>query len=177
MKKIFALLLLSVVIFSANVTHAAKEKPFAEITAEEFFSNMGYEVDCSHWEYTRNRRRLFAAMLPEEPLVVAKDLANVEVIAEPTKGFILEVSLFLQAGDEDATASMVARVINALDAELFGANQAAIEQKISDLMNSLNSPDEVLVTVNAPDRNFILSKEAQRGKILLVQIKPVAPNE
>lgn len=174
MKKIFALLAaLSVLIFSANISHAAKQPEpvlLADITAEEFFKNMGYEVDCSYWEKASDGRQLFFAMIPEEPLIISKDLANVDVYAEKRNGKIVEVVLYFKAaGDKGATASILSRAVKSLDENFFLENQATIEKRISDFLDATQTTDEIFTVAE----RYVLQREDQSRAMLAIHIKPV----
>lgn len=169
MKKIFATMLALAMLLTVNISHAAKVPVLADIDAENFFRNMGYEVDCSYWE-RKNGKIFFEATLPEDPFVIAKDFGNVEVFAEKKGGRIVELRLYMRKlNDTAALTAAVAKVIKALDAEAFTANQAAIEQGIMQFMNSPQLPDDSTVTITA-ERKFSLHKEEMRGRILAVHI-------
>ena len=172
MKKIFATLLAVVVLLIGNVSHAADKLPaLTDIDAENFYRNMGYEVDCSHWERTRDGRLLFEAMLPEDPLVIAKDFGNVDVYTDK-KWRIVEVRLYMRKiRDVNALTAIVAKTFKALDAETFTANQTAIEQGILQFMNSPQLPDDS--TLDIADKKFALHKEEMRGRILVVHITAI----
>lgn len=170
MKKIFVTLTLLLVFVAANVTHAAKIQTLADIDTYNFFQNMGYEVDCSHWERLKGKK-LFAAMIPEDPLIISKEFANIEVCAEQKKDFVLEVTLFFKAGSlGDEMSVIVNKVVKALNPEAFEANQAQIEQKIFELMSLPKMTDTI---ITAADNRYALEKEIQSDKVVLT-IKPVA---
>ena len=177
MKKFFALLAaLGVIIFSANISHAAKQPEpvlLADITAEEFFTHMGYEVDCSYWEKASGGRQLFFAMIPEEPLIISKDLANVEVYAEKRKGKIVEVVLYFKAaGDKSATASILARAVKSLDENIFTENRAAIEKRISDFLDAPQTTAEIFTVAD----HYVLQKEEEGRAMLAIHITPAQKN-
>ena len=152
---------MSAVIFAANVSHAAKPVILADITAEELFANIGYEVDCSYWERTRDGKQLFAAQLPEEALITPKDDANIEVYAEPRQSKILEVVLYVQsAADTDAQLAIIARVVKALDENI----SADVEQSVRELLNA--DTQETII------KNCALTKELS-GKTLIVRMTAV----
>lgn len=175
MKKFFATLILSVVVLTAGVVHAARPQPLAEIDTYNFYQNMGYEVDCSHFERV-DGKQLFSTILIEEPLAVSKDLPNMLVYADQRKGFILEIDMYLRGdGDKNEMAAFVAKVINALDPAAFQANQTAIEQSIAQLMNS-PSPREVRLAVSA-NRHYTLYKEEDQGNALGVYIEAAAESK
>ena len=167
MKKFFMTLpVIVAIIFFANVTHAAKFQTLANITADEFFSNMGYEVDCTHWQRARDGRRVFATMIPEEPLIISKDYANVEVLAEKKNSMVTEVVLYFQTkSDTNSVAAIVAKALKSLDAEFFQANQPALEQSIGELLSTPNPKVTVAV-------DYLLSKEEADKKTFIVRIKP-----
>ena len=169
MKKFFGALLAVVVLLTANISHAAKIQPLAEIDAYNFFRNMGYEVDCSHFEYVRGRQ-FYYATIPEDPLIFSKDFANVEVYAEQKKGYIVEVALYLQEdADVSAMVAIIAKTLKSLDAAAFQTNQAAIEQNVTDWLNTLTL-DDLTVAIDA-NRQLVFSREEQHGRILMISVK------
>lgn len=172
MKKFFGLLTLLVVLCAANISYAAKIQTLADIDAYNFFLNIGYEVDCSYWERTRDGKQLFAAIIPEEPLIISKESPNVEVYAEPRKGHVVEVVLYLRAVEADALTAAVAKAVNALDAETFQANQSAVEQTISELLTSPQMTETILAFGT---NRYALTKETQHVN-LIVRIKPAPQN-
>lgn len=170
MKKFFAALTVIVLLLIVNVSYAAEKLPaLTDIDAENFYRNLGYEVDCSYWDRTRDGRLLFEAMIPEDPLVIAKDFGNIEVYTDK-KWRIVELRLYMRkVKDNAALTATVAKAIKALDAETFNANQAAIEQGILQFISTPQLPDDGILTVTA-DKKFALHKEEMRGRILAVHI-------
>lgn len=164
MKKIFGALLVAIVLLTANITHAAKIQPLAEIDAYNFFLNMGYEVDCSHWERYEGKN-LFAAMIPEEPLIISKEFANIEVCSEVRKGYIVDITLFFRAGsDGDEMTFIAAKVFNALNPDAFQTNQAAIEKSLAEF---LSAPQVTETILNFDKTNCALAKEIQRDTVII----------
>lgn len=176
MKKIFAAMLAIITLFTVNVSCAAKKNvekfpALAEIDAYNFFRNMGYEVDCSYFETTRDGRQFYEAILPEAPLIFTKEFSNVEVFADKKKGHIVELRLYMKIkSDPSELTAMVAKAIKSLDADAFTANQAEIEKNIFQLMSTPQLPDDITVTINA-DRKYALHKEELRGRVLAVYIR------
>lgn len=172
MKNFFGALTVLVVLVLSNVTFAAKIQPLAEIDAQNFFLNMGYDVDCSHWE-RRNGKQFYFATLPEDPLVFSKDYDNVELYADMRTGRIVEINLYLQSdADAKILTTCVAKIISALDADAFKKNQAAIEQNIAEFI-AVPAPAERTVAIDA-DRQFAFGKEELRGKVLMIHIQRAA---
>lgn len=175
MKKFFCALIVGVVILAANAADAAKYYPLAEIDAYGFYQNMGYEVDCSHFERVRGKM-VFRTILIEDPLSIVKDTPNVLVYGEPRKGNLVEVDMYLvSTADKNLQAAFVAKVINALDAAAFQANKTSIEQSIAQLLNE-KSPAEVNINIDEK-RHYNLYKEEQRGNVLAIFIEDAAAVE
>ena len=134
MKKLFGTLLAALVLLTATVTHAAKVQPLAEIDAYNFFLNMGYEVDCSHWERYEGKQ-LYAVMIPEDPLIISKDFANIELCAEMRKeGRVADVTLFFKAGSSGDEMS----VIVIITAKITFDNKFSIFTHLLHLPHDLN---------------------------------------
>lgn len=171
MKKFFGTLLAALVLLTATATHAAKVQPLAEIDAYNFFLNMGYEVDCSHWERYEGKQ-LYAVMIPEEPLIISKDFANIELCAEMRKdGRVVDVTLFFNAGSSGDEMSVIAtKVFRALDEAAFDENQAAIEQSLYEFLSTPKISD---ATLNFGTKQIALAKEISRDAIIIT-IKPAS---
>ena len=136
MKKFLGALFVLLMIFSTNA-NAAKPVILADLDAETFFANLGYEVDCSYWERTRDNKQLFSVLLLEEPLSIMKDEPNVEVYAEMKTGKVVEVAIYLKShADKKSAAAMIARILNALDEEFFQTNNDAINRSLDDLIST-----------------------------------------
>lgn len=170
MKKFFFALIVGALIFAANSADAAKFHVLAEIDAYDFYQNLGYEVDCSHFDRA-DGKIIFRTILPEEPLSLSQDDPNVLIYAEPTKkSRIVEIDIYLQSdADKNLLTAFVTKVINALDPDAFQKNQAAIENNIARLINS-NAPADVDIVLDA-ERKLNLYKEQLRGKVLAIFIE------
>ena len=169
MKKFFGTFIAALILMTATVTHAAKVQPLAEIDTYNFFLNMGYEVDCSHWERYEGKQ-LYAVMIPEEPLIISKDFANIELCAEMRKdGRVVDVTLFFNAGSSGDEMSVIAtKVFRALDEAAFDENQAAIEQSLYEFLSTPKISD---ATLNFGTKQIALAKEISRDAIIIT-IKP-----
>ena len=165
MKKFFGTMLAAIVILSATVTHAAKFQPLAEVDAYDFFLNMGYEVDCSHWERYEGKQ-LYAAMIPEEPLIISKDFANIEVCCEMRKaGRVVDVTLFFAAGSGgDEMTVIAAKILRALDETAFDANSTALEQSLTEFLSAPKISD---TTLDFGTRRIALNKVIQRDAVII----------
>lgn len=165
MKKFFGALLVTLIIFSANV-HAAKQTALlADLDAETFFANLGYEVDCSYWENTRDNRQLFSVILIEDPLAMTKDEPNMEVYSEARKGKVVEVVIYLKAAaDKNSSVELLAKVLNALDENFFRANRDAINQSLEEFADT--QPKKIIA-----DR-YALTRELSDDKNLVVHVTP-----
>ena len=168
MRKFFCMLIVGVVMLAANGVFAAKPNVLAEIDAYNFYQNMGYEVDCSHFERV-DGKIVFRTILPESPLSLSKDLPNVLVYVETRNNYVVEVDLYLDAGaDKNSQVAFVAKVIEALDADVFQKNQAAIEKNIAQVMNAPDN-QEMLVPIST-DRRYKICTDSEQN-VLAVYIE------
>ena len=170
MKKFFATLIVGLMMFTANSVDAAKFHTLTEIDAYNFYQNLGYEVDCSHFDRA-DGKIIFRTILPEEPLALKEEAPNVLVYAEPkNNGRVVEVDLYLNSdADKNLLATFVAKVIRSLDEDAFQKNQPAIQTQIASLIN-LPKDGYVSLTIDA-ERKFSLYKQAQRAKVLAIFIE------
>lgn len=171
MKKFLGALFVLLMIFSTNA-HAAKPAPpviLADLNAKTFFANLGYDVDCSYWENTRDGKQLFIVLLLEEPLVIIKDEPNIEVYSEMNTEKIVEVVLYLKNyAEKKSAAAMVAKVLNALDEEFFKANGDAINQGLEEFIDT--QAEKTIAD------KYTLSAEKLDEQIFTVHIKPAQMN-
>ncbi|MBE8954713.1 MAG: hypothetical protein SR2Q5_03455 [Quinella sp. 2Q5] len=168
MRKIFAALMMCSVLWLTATAQAAKLTPLAEIDAYGFYQNMGYEVDCSHFERI-DRKMVFRTILPEEPLALSKELPNVVVHVDPRSNHVVEVDLYLDAdAEKNSQATFVAKVIAALDEAAFQKNQPAIERGIGQFVDAPTYKD-IVVTIDET-RRYKLYKEIE-AKVLAIYIE------
>ena len=170
MKKFLGALFVLLMIFSTNV-HAAKSPAvmLADLDAKTFFDNLGYEVDCSYWEITRDKKQLFSVILLEEPLALVKEEPNIEVYADMKTGKVVEVVIYLKTYvEKKSSAEMVAKVLNALDEEFFSANRDAINQSLDEFIN--------VQTEKIIADKYVLSYEKLDEQIFIVYVKPAQVN-
>ena len=162
MKKIFLALIVGMFLLTANTSFAAKLNPLAEISAEDFYQNLGYEVDCSHFERV-DGKIVFRTILPEEPLTLSKDLPNVLVYNDTRRNYVVEIDLYLDdKAEKNLKAAFIAKVIAALDEETFKNNQASIEDKIDKFL----SAPVAETTLNISDkRQYKIFKEVDQGTL------------
>ena len=170
MKKFFSALIVGAMMLAAVSADAAKFHTLAEITAYDFYQNLGYEVDCSHFDRA-DGKIIFRTILPEEPLALKEEAPNVLIYAEPTNnGRVVEIDIYMQSdADKNLLAAFVGKVINALDPDAFQKNQSAIEKNIDRLIN-LPKDGYVDIVLDA-ERKLSLYKQAQRGKVLAIFIE------
>lgn len=164
MKKFFGALFVALIIFSANV-HAAKPALLADLNAETFFANLGYEVDCSYWERMRDGRQQFNVILPETPLAMIKDEPNMEVYSEGRKGKVVEVVIYFKTtADKNSVDEFLAKVLNALDENFFQANSDAIKQSLEEFTST---QEEKIIA-----DKYVMSRETSDEKIFIVHVTP-----
>ena len=111
-------------------------------------------------------------MIPEDPLIISKDFANIELCAEMRKdGRVVDITLFFKAGSSGDEMSVIAtKVFRSLDEAAFDANQAAIEQSLYEFLSTPKISD---ATLNFGAKQIALAKEISRDAIIIT-IKPAS---